>query len=499
MRRGLSTLLLLLLAAPAWAKTWVVPGTDTFAAALAATAGDVVQLAAGSYGSLAPTGTGNAAQPVIWIGSGSCTVSGIVPKSYHRFYSITSTASVTMPTDGKRVMFNGCTLGGLTYADVDSSSVRNCTINGNDYTVNRDGAAGSVASVDTLEGCTFPSLNSSGWHAQLYGNTGPAAYVDGFVRRFNQFTVTQSGTDCYSLGKHFRCSNMVSYGNKWTVTSTATATIGGEGDFGMVYRDSSYNLTMKRDTLLFINDGGTLEHKAVVLSSGLGGAYSTSLRGLVVDSCYIRVFRGICFYGGAQATNMKMRYNVFRSRLGRALDFGGLFLDSSNDPYIHHNTIMGKQAVHFGEQANTGGRFSNNIIWGTSSATCAEDQAVGGCSNATPVAISDSNLVYSTTTDSTRAFYYTGGCLAPRVGAWAGQSNDQHSYWGSPAFTDTTWASLNVKPAAGNFALTSNFTLGYAGASDGTSPPPVDSDTVNPYPAVINAPRPYPCGCKGGL
>ena len=60
MRLAALTVAALLFAGQAWAKTWVVPGTDTFAAALAAMAGDVVLLSAGSYGSLAPTGTGNA-------------------------------------------------------------------------------------------------------------------------------------------------------------------------------------------------------------------------------------------------------------------------------------------------------------------------------------------------------------------------------------------------------------------------------------------------------
>lgn len=467
MRLAALTVAVLLIAAPAMGKTWVVPGTDTFASALAATAGDVVLLSAGSYGSLAPTGTGNAAQPVVWIGSGSCTVSGIVPKSYHRFYGITSSSGVDMPANGKRVMFNGCTIGGsLNFKDTDSSSVRACTITGSNLTVNA--GDGNMAQSDTVESCSFTSLSAASGFAIRFGITDAGlGYVDGFVRRFNTFTISQTGSSAYTPAKHFKTSNLLSYANKFTITSTASGVGANEGDFGMVFRDSSHSLTMRRDTLLFDNEGASFSTYGLLTSSGMGGAYSSSLTGWAVDSCYIRVFRGTAVIMQAQLQGLRFRYNVVRSRLSTALSISSGFLASSNDPYIHHNTLMGAQAIHFGEQANTGGRISNNILWGTSSAACAESSAVGACSNATPVSISDSNFVYSTTADSTRAFYYTGGCLAPRAGAWAARPNDTHSYFGSPAFMDTTWASLNVRPQTGSLAISSNlWTLGYAGAFD---------------------------------
>jgi len=484
LRRVLLTVAALLLAAPAWAKTWVVPGTDTFAAALAATAGDVVLLSAGSYGSLAPTGTGNAAQPVVWVGSGSCTVTGIVPKSYHRFYGITSSSGVDMPANGKKVMFNGCTItGSLNFKDADSSSVRSCTITGSSLTVNA--GDGNMAQSDTVESCSFTGLSAASGFAIRFGITDAGlGYVDGFVRRFNTFAISQTGSAAYTPAKHFKTSNLLSYANKFTITSTASGVGVNEGDFGMVFRDSSYSLTMRRDTLFFDNEGASFSTNGLLTSSGMGGAYSSSLTGWAIDSCYFRVFNGTPVHLQAQVPGMRFRYNVVRSRLGRAISLASGFLAASNDPYIHHNTFMGSQAVHFGDQANTGGRFSNNILWGTSTATCAEDQAVGGCSNATPVSLSDSNFVYSTTADSTRSFYYTGGCLAPRVGAWAARPNDTHSYFASPAFTDTTWASLNARPTSSSLAFSSNlWTLGYAGAFDAAaaeSPAPSGGCTCPP-------------------
>jgi len=469
-------LLAVLVASPAASTNYhPVNWVELAGYATAALPGDTIFIEGNnSYnGTLAPA-AGNTLQPIVFIGGdlnnpSATEITDLTPNSHNRFYGIQFTSGVDLGSNKRRIVLDHCILyGGLDYKDADSSSVRWCTIGGTDFSVNH--GAGNIAQSDTLESSTFSSLNATGWYPILYGITDSGiGYVDKFVRRFNVFNISQGGSTAYTPVKHFKTSNLLSYGNKFIITSTATGVGSKEGDFGMVFRDSSYNLTMRRDTLFFNNEGATISTYGLLYSSGMGGAYATSLTGHSIDSCYVRVFRGDAVYLAAQATNLKMRYNVFRSRLGTALLLGSAFQGSSNDPYIHHNTLLGSRALHYGELANTGGRVSNNILWGTSSATCAEGTAVAACSNEIPVAISDSNFVYSTTGDSTRSFYYTGGCLAPRAGAWAARPNDTHSYWGDPHFADSSWANLDPTPPAGNFARTSNFTLNFAGARNASN------------------------------
>lgn len=446
----------------------VANGTELLNRASTASPGDTISLTSGvTYPVTVAPAAGNTLRPIVFIGNTTTpiTVTDVTPASHTRYYGIAFTNSVDLGSNKRRVMFDHCTMAGMSFKDADSSSVRACTIGGTDFSVNH--GDGYMAQSDTLESCTFTSLSATGWYAILFGITDAGiGYVDGFVRRFNTFNISQSGSAAYTPAKHFKTSNMLSYANKFVVTGTATGVGGNEGDFGMVFRDSSHSLTMRRDTLFFNNEGSSFSTYGLLTSSGMGGAYSTSLTNYTIDSCYIRVYNGTPVYLQAQTQGLRFRYNVLRTRNNKALSIGSAFMATSNDPYIHHNTLMGAQAVHFGDQANTGGRFSNNILWGTSSATCDEGNAVAGCSSPNPVSLSDSNFVYSTTGDSTRAFFYTGGCLAPRAGAWAARPNDTHSYWGNPAFTDTSWATLNVQPAAGNFALTGGrWTLGYAGAN----------------------------------
>lgn len=494
MRRAIP-LLLLLLAAPACAAVVRIPYIPADEPSLSTPSADTIYLSPTTYAAgIAPASGGTEERPKVWIGAGANTVvPSVTPKSHCRFYNMTVTAAVDMPANGKHVMFDGCTLGGLNFKDADSSSVRNCTVKGSYYRVNGDcsGAVGSSASYDTLEGCSFPYLNCSDSKAQLYGCTSPRNYVDHFVRRFNTFTVTQSGTAAHSIAKHFQCSYLVSYGNTWTITSTATSGGAGEPEFGFVYRDSSYNLTMRRDIIYINNESGNVDHKGLLFLDGQGGAYATSNTNDTVDSCYIRIFRGSAVYFGASAQGMKMRYNVFRSRVGTGIEIGSAFTGGSSDPYIHHNTVMGKQAVNFGAPASTneGGRISANLFWGTNSGTCDDWAAVaGGQGNST--AISDSNVVYSTTLDSTRSFSRS-TCGTPRTGQWSTvYSNDQHSYWSNPQFTDTTWATLNVKPATAFVIGSNSFTLGYAGASAGgaTTIPQGSTSVVAPPETVTQSP-----------
>jgi hypothetical protein len=471
LKRLLWALAALLLASPAWADIVYVPedppGIDPSGYTVGA---DTVIIGTNSYSAvLTPSTAGTEVRPKVWIGEGAGVVfAGVVPKSHNRFYNITFLGNVDFPANGKHIVFDRCAiLGKLNFKDADSSSVRNCTIRGTQLTVCRDLFTGAFADDDTLESCTFTGLSATGGFAIQFGST-DGNRVRRFVRRFNTFNISQTGPSSWTPAKHWLTSNLLSYANKFTVTSTATGYANNEGNFGVLYRDSSHTLVMKRDTIFINNEGATFDSYALYTSGGLGGAYASSLDNWEVDSCYIRTFRGtaIDFHGEVQG--MKFRNNIVRSRTGTALAFAFAFQASSSDPYFHHNTFMGQRAVHFGEYANTGGGFSNNILYGTTSAACAESSAVAACSNATPIAISDSNFVYSTTKDSTRAFFYIGGCLSPRAGAWAARSNDQHTYWFKPQFGDTAWATLDARPLL-TFELwyqdlIGKYTLGYAGA-----------------------------------
>lgn len=464
-------LLLSLLASPAWAANWH-PHTfvELQAQSNSASPGDTLWLdGSTSYLGTLTAKAGNTLSPVVYIGAdlanpGSTTLTGLTPASHTRFYGIKITNSLNLGSRA-RVVIDHCDLvGSLDYQEADSCAVRSTLVRGTNLAVNYNGgSAGAIAAADTLEWCTFSGLSANGWYAILFGTTSPANYVQNFVRRFNTFTVTQSGSDAYSINKHFRTSNLLSYANKWVVNTTASGTGSGEGQYGLVYRDSSYNVTMKRDTVFINNGAGTLSGwYAYIQSSGMGG-YNHSNTGVTIDSCYFRTVRGAAMYLGTGMPGLKIRNTILRSRMGTALELGAAFDNSSNDPYIHHNTIMGNQAVYFSDYGPSGGGFSNNILWGTSSASCDAYSAVGGTTG-NVTSLSDSNLVYSTTADSSRALCKT-ACASPRTGAWSTTySNDTHSSWASPAFTDTSWDALNVQPASSSLAFSNKWTLGYAGA-----------------------------------
>jgi len=464
---------LLLLASPALGDVVYVPETPGGADVSGYSVGaDTIYFANQAYTStLAPTVAGTEERPKVWIGQGAgVTFAGIVPKSHNRFYNMTSTAGVTFPVDGKHVMFNGCTLGGLNMMDADSSSVRNCTVRGTQLRVARGVTGGNNADADTLEWCTFTALSASGSEPGMYfgdNDTGiGSAGTDScryFVQRFNTFNISQSGASASTFSKHYECPNFYSYGNTYVLTSTTTAA-GDEANYGVLFRDACYSGVMKRDRIFVNNEGSTQSIYGLLFTSGMVGNAKTNHH-WAVDSCYVRVFRGSAFYFNTPMPSFKMRNCVLRSRLGTALEVANGYDNTADDPYIHHNTFMGKQAVYYSEYANNGGGFSGNVLWGTSTSPCDAYQAVGGTTG-NLTSFSDSNLVFSTTMDNARAFCKT-ACAPPAAGPWAtSYSNDTHSYWYDPQFSDTSWASLNVAPIS-SFVTSSAFTLRYAGASNG--------------------------------
>jgi len=458
---------LFLLAAPALGDVVYVPespaGTDISSYAVGA---DTIYIANQNYTStLTPPSAGTEERPKVWIGQGAgATFAAIVPKSHNRFYNLTSTAGVDFPSDGKHVMFDGCTIvGSLNMKDADSSSVRNCTIRGTSFNVATVAGSGLMADADTLDGCTFTGLSARTDFAIRFGfrDGSGADSCRYFVQRFNTFNISQSGNAAWTFSKHFYSPNFTSYANTYNLTSTATGFGDNEGDYCVLFRDCSYNLRMKRDVILVNNEGSTQSHRAFMFADGNNNPETN--QNSTVDSCYIRVFRGSGIYLKTPMPSLKIRNCVVRSRLGTALDMATGYQAAAGDPYIHHNTFMGKQAVYFSEYANNGGGVSNNILWGTSTAPCDAYQAVGGTTG-NLTAISDSNLVFSTTQDASRALCKT-SCAPPAAGPWATTfSNDTHSYWADPQFADTSWFNLNVTPSAG-ITASSVFTLRYVGAS----------------------------------
>ena len=458
---------LFLLAAPALGDVVYVPespaGTDISSYAVGV---DTIYISNQNYTStLTPPSDGTEERPKVWMGQGAGeTFAAIVPKSHNRFYNLTSTAGVTFPSDGKHVMFDGCTIvGSLNMKDADSSSVRNCTVGGTSFNVATVAGSGLMADADTLDGCTFTGLSATTDFAMRFGfrDGSGADSCRYFVQRFNTFNISQSGNAAWTFSKHFYSPNFTSYGNTYNLTSTATGFSNNEGDYCVLFRDCSYNLRMKRDVILVNNEGSTQSHRGFMFADGNNNPETN--QNSTVDSCYVRIFRGSGIYLKTPMPSLKIRNCVVRSRLGTALDMATGYQAAAGDPYIHHNTFMGKNAVYFSEEANNGGGFSNNILWGTSTDPCDAYQAVGGTTG-NLTSFSDSNLVYSTTMDSQRALCKT-TCAPPGAGPWTTvYGNDTHSIWADPQFADTSWAGLNVNPRT---RITSIFTLRYAGASDG--------------------------------
>lgn len=449
-----------------------IDGTTLGDALGAAQAGDTIYIsAAGNYGAIAPA-TGTEVNPIVIIGNTSnprtVVITSYIPSSHSRLYG----AKINGLTFGdvKHAMISDCYISAvIDMKDADSSSIRRCTVVSDRFRIARNVTGGTVADADTLEGNTFTALSASGQMALEFGDTAGGAGDAGsdscryFVQRFNTFAISQSGTSPNTVAKHFLTPNFYSYGNKYTVTSTTTGA-GDEGNYTVLFRDHSRSGIMRRDTILVNNEGGTQSQYGLMWTSGMAGN-SASNFGWQVDSCYIRVYRGATLYLQTQVPGLRFRYNVLRSRLSTAIEFGNGFEAASNDPYFHHNTVMGKSAVYFSEYANSNAQeaFTNNILWGTNTASCDAYSAVAGTTG-NLTSISDSNFVYSTTADSARAFCKT-ACASPRTGAWSTTySNDLHSYWGNPSFADTSWASLDVTPAT-DFTESANFTLGHVGAA----------------------------------
>ena len=482
MRVVLAALAALLLASPAFGEIIYVPDDPptSFDLGSYSVGADTIIFSRQYYGTtLTPPSAGTEERPIVWIGQGSgVTFASIVPKSHNRFYNLTSTAGVDFPKNGKHIMFDGCTIvGSLNMTDADSSSVRNCIIRGAHFTIARGDltpSQGSNADADTLDGCTFTGLNASSGFGMVFGDNDSTEFSVGtdscryFVQRFNTFNISQSGSAAWTFSKHFQCPNFTSYHNTYNLTSTATGVSSNEGDFGVLFRDNSYNGLMRGDRIFVNNEGATISHYALMWTSGMP-ASNASNHHFTVDSCYVRVFRGTGLYLQTRLPQLKIANSVVRSRLGTAAGIFAGFESSAGDPYLHHNTFMGKQAIAFSEGgvSNNGGKISNNVFWGTSTLPCDDWQAVAG-SRSNVSSLSDSNVAYSTTGNASRAFCRS-ECAAPGSGQWSTvYGNELHSFWANPDFADTSWANLNVTPKTRFVTNSSAFTLQYAGASNGT-------------------------------
>lgn len=459
MRLAALTVAALLLAAPAWGTVRNVTDDASLATHMAAaSAGDIINIAANTYtGSFVPANSGTAGSPIRIVGSqsnpGSVSTTQGLSWAEGSARSYISWTGIKVNDDVVWWRANFCS---LTYARVDSGGMQL-------RRTNSDVLSGGASQGNVISDCTFTQNVGASYVTLLQG-----AYENKFTRcRF--FGTTTGATFDAMRGRYLFRSPNNTFTDCLLSIEAWGSTNGEQQAHGL--RDSSRFNVFTRDTMLL---GMTSKAARRALLSQSGSVPASSDYNAWID-CYYRSYATLdgssnaAFEFQDDADRVIVQGCQFISRTGVPLAISG---NAQPDSMVmRHCTFYtgGSQIYRYESGTNvTTARFNGNAYIGRAAGSCASNATAGyrletlGAS-----AQSDSNAFY--TADSTYAFSKgtSGALLCYTPAAWrTATSNDlaSRSYvLGAGVVTDTTWATLDLRPAASSTLVSSLFPGGYAG------------------------------------
>ncbi len=481
--------LLSVLAAPAWGAVRNVTDDASLTTALGlAAAGDIINVAAGSYTvKPVPSASGTAGNPIRFVGSqsnpGSVSFSvGIDWASGTRSY-----ISWTGLGLGNDVTFTRADHCSLTYCKVDSGGLVS-------YGQNSDPTSTGISTDNYIGYSTFRQNIGTNGMAVVFKRTERTT-----VERCRFFqTITNAAGD--GRGRYlYRSSN-----NNFTDTYMEVECWGAENgeQFVQGIRDSSRNNVFTRDSIRI----GMVSKRSRRCLLSQSGTFAGTATPNYWNGCDYRSFHETATdnaFEWQDGTGGLCQNTVFASRMGRALAFPG----SATTPglVLRHVTAYsgGQQAFRYDHTTNpTGSRFNGMAIIARTTQTCGTGTALYKLETLGAFASSDSNAFFAA--DTAYTFVKAGGgttCYTPA--AWrTATSNDlaSRSYvLAGGVVTDTTWATLDLRPPSSSSSLVATiWPDGYAGAFDydtptdpGTYPgPPAAADYTLPWSYPIWTRRP---------
>lgn len=451
----------LLLAAPAFATTYnVTNDTNLGTAMAAAVGGDVINIAAGTYtGSFVPSNSGSAGSYIRIVGSQSTPSSHIRSGGLSWASGTRSYISWTGIKFSDDVVFTRADHCSLTYCQVDSGGLVS-------YGSNSDPTSTGISTDNYVGYSTFRQNIGANGFAVVFKRT-ERTIVERC--RFYQ-TITNAAAD--GRGRYlYRSSN-----NTFRNCALFVECWGAENgeQFVQGIRDSSANNTFSTDTIWV---GLTSKRSRRTLLSQSGTYPGTATPNYWVG-CDYRSFHETATDNGFEfqdGTGGGVYNCVFASRIGRALAFPG----SATTPglVLRHVTVYsgGQQAFRYDHTTNpTGSRFNGMAIIARTTQTCGTGTALYKLETLGAFAGSDSNAFYAA--DTAYAFVKAGGgttCYTPA--AWRTATNNDLAsrsfVLAGGVVTDTTWDTLDLRPATSSSLVSALFPSGYAGAFDAVSTP----------------------------
>lgn len=460
LRLAALTVAALLLAAPALATTYNVTNDTNLGTAMSsAVAGDVVNIAAGSYtGSFVPANSGSAGSYIRIVGSQAnpssvSTTDGLDWATGTRSYI--SWTGIKVSDD---VVFTRADHCSLTYARADSGGFIS-------YGQNSDPASDGISTDNYIGNSTFRQNIGANSFVVLLRRTENTTFYR--CRFFT--TITNAASD--ARGRYLYRSR----GNTFRECGTFIECWGAESgeQYAQGIRDTSANNTFDTDTLWV---GLTSQRSRRVLLSQSGSNPGTATPNWWVN-CDYRSWHETATDNAFEfqdGTGGGVFNSVFACRIGRPLTFPGSA--AATGIVLRHVTAYtsDKQAFRYDVGTNPTGtsRVNACAFLGRGTTSCANGSTLFHLAALGAFAAADSNAF--ATPDTTNVFEKTTGgtvCYAQRawVTATGNEPRSAFRLMAGGIVADTAWATLDLRPAsASSFLKSASAPDGYYGAFDFT-------------------------------
>lgn len=478
MKKALLAAVLLLHAATAGAADIAVSSDANMTTANAtAVAGDRVLIANGTYTvAINPAVSGGSSTRITYIGNiaspGSVVVPGLsITKNYITVKGVASTGGLSISGAASSDSIIYCTgaAGAPTIGWGTLNVIAYCTTT----------TTGNVYGFD-CENTAVPESGALGSHNYIgYCDITAADYSyrghDYLLFEHNRLTLTipnGAATDQH-FGTMYVCRWFLHRDNHITGINNS-----GEERRLLVLRDSTLYGAIVRDTLI-ASTSGKRKVSGIWTTSG---AYNRVERNRI-DSCFVKCGREAVVFQ-QDSKWMTIKNSVLISDSARVVQLDGAAYDSLT---FEHNTCANITApadrgvfMQDGTAA-TNRRVKHNIFYSPSNSTASNGTGIGTFHGPVPVSGNkqEYNLFFSRSgAGSTAAVKYQFTYSAVGTGtAWNGQASapDSFSVWGSPVFTDSSWATFNPALGSGSFASGGSWPDGYVGAID-----PAGADVTAP-------------------
>lgn len=326
---------------------------------------------------------------------------------------------------------------------------------------------GGVADQDTIEYCSWSGLDGRnrpplGYPFQVGLHGPPSGYCVGLVFRFNRLSISVSGDSAWAAMKRFHVLQSTFYRNRYDVHATYVNPRINEGNL-CAWRDSCQDNVVRGDSI-FVDDLGVAAGMDEVVPFFVQqGALPGTFERNVIDSCLIKVVRGDAFKAGDRMTNCSFTHNQVMTRDGVAFNLSGSV--ASVGLSVRHNSFYGSQAIRV-DPTPTTSKFISNLLYGRSGGACSEWNTVIHTIYSGGMGI-DSSVYYNVDNAPGLAASRGNTCSELVTGVWSTEDhNDEHSSWGDPQLSDSTWGGLDLRVRPGSIAARADLWQdGYVGAT----------------------------------